>query len=64
LSLTDSLAQCLDWIGPFDEMLIVPLLPAPQPPNETRHSQPHARKMGDYATISGKIKGEMPGHRY
>jgi hypothetical protein len=63
LSLADNFAQFLDWIGslrigPFDKMLIVPLPPVVQPRNETPHLQPRAGRMGDYATISAKIKGD------
>jgi hypothetical protein len=58
LSLADNLTQFLDWVGRLDEMLIVPLPPTEQPLHKTRHPQPRARTMSDYATISGNIKWE------
>ena len=42
---------------PVDEMLIVPLLPAAQPPYERRHPQPQARRSGEYAANLAKING-------
>jgi hypothetical protein len=42
---------------PVHEMLIVPLLPAAQPPYERRHPQPQARRSGEYAANLAKING-------
>jgi hypothetical protein len=46
LSLSDDFAQFLDWIGPFDETLIVPVPSAAQPLNEMRHSVTPSAKSG------------------
>ena len=45
------------WMQPVDEMLIVPLLPAAQPPYERRHPQPQAQRSGEYAANLAKING-------
>jgi hypothetical protein len=58
LSLGDDFAKLIDCIGPFEEMKIVSLPPTAQPLHKTRHPQPLARRRGEYATISEKIKAE------